>query len=315
MIKSFFPFLALFVAILASSCSSVNKLAVDSSSSLFLEFSDAIKEQDNVELVKEALGSNLLSMESLLRVSEGNKNLLAALTKTYVTYASLINETEMMEEAFVNLKAEKAKKQAIINYSKAINYGLKYLTQYEVTYENLTNKLNESQGIVLLLDQKLSDKKINHEVVFFTAQALMALSVLKKDETTFSSQEALGKAMLNWSCLKNASIEYGACQIFHGLDSKYAKEVFSQAIENHPHNWFIRTIYIQSYLIPQKDEEGFKAQMNQMALLADEFSDEQVFSSIARKKPEWMMESRLRLYQAIAIKRYEILKQYKAQIF
>lgn len=313
--NSSLPVLALFVAILISSCSSVNKFAVDSSSSLFLEFSDAIKEQDNVELVKEALGSNLLSMESLLSVSEENKNLLAALTKTYVTYASLVNETEMMEEAFVNLKAEKAKKQAIINYSKAINYGLKYLAQYEISYENLNSKLNEAQGIVLLFDKKLADKKINHEVVLFTGQAFMALSFLKKDDTTFNSQQALGKAMLNWSCLKNPSIEYGACQIFHGLDSKYAKDIFSQAIENHPHNWLIRLIYIQSYLIPQKDEEGFKTQMNQLALLAEEFSNEQVFSSDVKKKPEWKMESRLRLYQAMAIKRYEILKQYKTQIF
>lgn len=327
--KSSFSFLALFIAISVSltSCSSVNKVAVDSSSSLFLQFSDSIKEQDNVELLKQAFASNLLSMESLLSVSNENKNLLVALTKSYTTYAFLINETEMMEEGFVNLKVEKAKKQAMINYSKAIRYGLKYLSQYEISYSELLGKLNESQGIYLLLDKKLKNQKINQEVVMFTAQSLMALSYLKKEEAQSSSQILLAKAMFDWSCLKNPSIEYGTCDVFHALnllqkkeatidEIKHGNNIFQQAIVHHPHNWFIRMIYIQNYLIPQKDEEGFKAQMNQLAVWGDEYASAQVFSGEKDiRSLDWMMESRLRLYQAMAIKRYEILKQYKSQLF
>lgn len=323
-------FLAIFVVIMTSACSTVNKIGVNSTSSLLLQVSDSVKEQNNFEFVKEAMGPNLLLMESLLSASSENKNLLATLTKGYAGYAFLANETDMMVEEFANLKSEKAKNQAMINYSKAIDFGLKYLAQYEISYDDLMRKMNETQGIILLLDDKLSNNRMNQEVVMFTAQALIGLINLKKDDFLLISQIPIAKAMFDWTCLKNPSIEYGMCDIFNGAyeasrpemlggNPKRGKEIFLRAIENHPHNWQIRMSYIQYYLIPNHDEEGFKEQMDHLAILSDEFKSRQIFRGIEAgenaKKPDWAMENRLRLYQALAIKRFDILKQYKSQIF
>lgn len=313
-------------SLLMSSCSTVNKIGVNSSSSLLYESSSNVLAQSNYEIVKSGMAGNLLLLESLLSASPKNQNLLLTLTKGYAGYAFLVDETNMLEEGLKNLTDETPREQAIFNYSKALNFGLSSLLQHDIHYDELMKLMNEPHGIHRLLDKKLTVNKKNLELVLFSAQALGGLVNLQKDNIILISQLPIAKSMFDWVCLQNPTIEYGMCEIFYGAyeagrpemlggNPAKGKEIFLSAINKHPHNWLIRTSYIQFYLIPQNDEAGFKEQMNYLESFDEIFNDYYNFNYNKDANQEWLLEEKMRLYQALALKRFKILNKYKKQLF
>ena len=311
---------------LITSCSTFNKMGVNGSSNLIYSASNATLRESNYEVFKSGIAGNLLLIEGLLAQSPDSMNLVATLNKGYAGYAFAVNETEMYEEEWSGQKTENAKKQALLNYTRALNFGLRYLREQKIELSDLASRMNEPQGIHLLLDKKLSDDKRDLEVVLFTAQSLGALINLQKDNIGLISQLSIAKEMFDWVCLKDPSINYGTCDIFYGAyeagrpqmlggNPQKGKEIFLKAITRHPHNWLIRAAYIQFYLIAQNDEEGFKEQMLAMKIFSEDFNSFYIYDN--RPKPEalWSREENLRLYQTLALKRYEIINRYQKHFF
>jgi hypothetical protein len=140
------------------------------------------------------------------------------------------------------------------------------------------------------------------------------------------SQLPAAKGMFDWVCTKDPSINYGTCDIFYGAyeagrptmlggNPAKGKEIFLKAIAKHPHNWLIRTSYMQFYLIPQNDEDGFKEQMLAMKVFHDDFEKYYIYSNIERVETGWSRESSIRFYQTLAIKRYELINRFNKQFF
>ena len=309
-----------------ASCSTFNKMAVGTSSDLLYSAGNEAQTQSNYELFKSGVAGNLMLMEGLLSASPNNLNILATLTKGYTGYAFAVNETQMYEEEWGELKSEEGKRQALFNYTRALNFGLRYLKHKDIEFSDILSRVNEPQGIHLFLDKKLSDDKRDLEVALFTAQALGALINLQKDNMGLISQLPAVKGMFDWVCLKDPTINYGTCDIFYGAyeagrpqmlggNPQKGKEIFLKAISKHPHNWLIRSSYLQFYLIPQNDEEGFKEQMAVLKQDQEAFQNHYIFSSAENKEEPWLRETHLRFYQTLAIKRYELMNRFQKQFF
>ncbi len=316
----------LILCTLFSSCSSMNKLAVGSTSGLLYESSGGVLAESNYEVFKDAIAGNLVLIEGLLGQSPKNLNLLATLNKGYAGYAFAVNETQMWEEEWANLKSETGKRQALLNYTRALNFGIRYFEEKGVAFNEIISRMNEPQGILLLLEKKLSTDKRDLETVLFTAQALGSLINLQKDNMGLISQLSAAKGMFDWVCLKDPSINYGTCDIFYGAfeagrpamlggNPQKGKEIFQKALMKHPHNWLIRASYLQFYLIPQNDEEGFKEQMAIMKNLSDEYNQYYIYDQNPKIEKPWMRESNIRLYQTLALKRYELMNRFQKQFF
>lgn len=311
---------------LLSSCSTFNKMAVGGSSDLIYTAGDGVLHESNYDVFREGLPGNLILIEGLLHQSPKNMNLLATLNKGYAGYAFAVNETQMYEEEWAELKSEEGKRQALFNYTRSLNFGLRYLKEKEIELSDILSRINEPQGIHLLLDKKLSDDKRDLETVLFTAQSLAALVNIQKDNMGLVSQLPAAKGMFDWVCLKNPSINYGTCDIFYGAyeagrpqmlggNPAKGKEIFQKAIAKHPHNWLIRTSYMQFYLIPQNDEEGFKEQMLAMKGYHDEFQKYYIYDQNAKTEAPWNRESGMRFYQTLSLKRYELMNRFQKQFF
>jgi hypothetical protein len=212
-----------------------------------------------------------------------------------------------------------------MNYSKAINFGIRYLKQKKINWEDLKTKMNDQAALMHLFDKNLSSEKIDLETMIFTAQSLGSVINLQKDNMTLVSELPIVKAMFDWTCMKNPSLNFGTCDIFFGTyeagrpkmlggNPEKGKEIFEKAILKHPYNWLIRVSYIQYYLIPMADEEGFKIQMDYLKERAVEFKQSQMYQPTPQIF-DWAREDRLRLFQSIAIKRYELFEKYKKQLF
>jgi hypothetical protein len=69
------------------------------------------------------------------------------------------------------------------------------------------------------------------------------------------------------------------------------------------------------YLIPFGDEDGFNKEMSLLEKYNEEFKSFNIFSLPKREEPLWSKDSHLSIYQALAIKRYELLNRYRKQFF
>lgn len=317
---------AITLGTLLTSCSTFNKMAVGGSSDLIYEASNNVLGESNYEVFKSGLAGNLVLIEGLLSQSPKNLNLLATLNKGYAGYAFAVNETDMYEEEWAELKSENGKKQALLNYSRSLNFGVRYLKEKGIEFQEIISRMNEPQGIHQLLDKKLSDDKEDLEVVLFTAQSFAALVNIQKDNMGLVSQLPAAKGMFDWVCLKDPSINYGTCDIFYGAyeagrpqmlggNPAKGKEIFLKAIAKHPHNWLIRSSYMQFYLIPQNDEDGFKEQALALKGFHDEFNKYYIYDQNVKAEAAWNRESGMRFYQTLALKRFELMTRFQKQFF
>lgn len=311
---------------LVTSCSSMNKWGVDSTSNVLYDLSSSVSSQTNFDFVREGMGANLFLIEGLSANSPKNENLLAALTKGFASYAFIVNETELMEEKLKNFTADEIKRQTILNYSKSISYGLKYLEQNGINYKDLVFKMYDRYGIYGIFEEKLNyrDKK-DIEVVFYTAQSLTKLAILRPEDQVLKEELLITKEMFDWVCQKEPSFEYGMCDLYYAnivlndLERnpdkiKEAKSIYNRAMENHPHNWMIQMSFLEKFINTSSQDEDFIMHMKKMEIQAEEYKKQFVFEPQKDNSKSWIQESNLRIYQALAVKRFEILQKYKKQI-
>ncbi len=264
-------------------------------------------------------------MEGLLYLQPENKRLLAGLTKGYAGYAFAIYDTLALEEELQGIDDGPMKKAALLNYSKAVEYGIRFFEVSGISYEQLQAAVNKDGSVGTLLDKEFSDDMLDLEGAFFTAQSLGGLIVHQRDDMLLVAQLPIVKGLFDWVCAKKPDINFGACDIFYGAyeagrpralggNPDKGKEFFLKAIEKNPHNWLVRTNYMRFYLIPMGEEDGFKENLKILAEAEEKFSEQFKWRPVKNSGPEFS-EKKLALYQAIALKQYEILKKYKNKIF
>ncbi len=319
-------FVLVLITIALSSCS-FNKMAVSTSSGLLYSASEEAFATSNFDVLRSGLPGNLILMEGLLSEVPEDQNILVTLTKGYAGLAFAVNETDMLNEEWGELKSETGKSQALFNYTRALNFGLRYLKLHNIELSDLLSKMNEPQGIAHLLEKKLSSDKKDLDLVLFTAQSLAAIINLQKDNISLVAQLPVAKSMFDWVCMKDPAINYGMCDIFYGAyeagrpkmlggNPDKGKEIFMRAIENHPHNWLIRTSYVQYYLIPQNDKEGFQIQLEFLKDREADFNSFHVYTADPTvKENSWSREPHMRFYQTLSLKRYELMNKYQKQFF
>ena len=312
--------------LLITSCS-LNRFAVNSSSGLLYSASNEVEAESNYELFKLGVPANLILMEGLLSESPSNLDILATLTKGYAGYAFAVNETQMQDEEWGELKIETGRNQALLNYTRGMTFGFRYLAEQKIELKDLLLVVNEKEGVPQLLDKHLSKNKRDLDLVLFTAQSYGALINLQKDNISLISELSVVKSMFDWVCKADPQINFGTCDIFYGAfeagrpkmlggNPEKGKEIFLKAITLNPDNWLIRTSYMQYYLIPQNDKAGFDEQLLYLKKRAEEFSNAYVYRSLAKMADnDWMKVARLRFYQALALKKMELMNKYQKQLF
>lgn len=321
-----------------SSCSTMNRVGANLSSDLVYHSGESILRYPHYSNAEEGMPGNLLFVEGLHSQSPLNLNLLATLNKGYVGQAFAFDETRKLDEEWGQKKSDVGLKNALMNYTRALEFGSKYLSEKEVALEELKSNLNDQDAIFKLLSNKLDHQSERDlQVVLFTAQALAALINLQKTDIKLVAELPLAHNLFSWVCKHRPTINYGACQIFFaayeagrpkmlGGNPDKGKEIFLKAIKDYPHNWLIRVAYIQFYLLPQNDEEGFKKEMEILGQYKEKFERRYIYSGDfnstsfnGKNDEEWSSEengmNRLRFYQALAIRRYDLIKQYEQSFF
>jgi hypothetical protein len=301
-------------------CSSLQKWSLRSASPLFQEASEKLTQEPSWEFFKESTPGNLKFLELLYLQDEKNFALLEVLIKGYAGYAFAVPETLAFEDDLKGIDHSPWKKEAIIQYTKALDYGLAYLKHRGISAEDLLS--SDEEKLLKTIKKKLDEKDFVSTLYF--AQAWGSLINLQKDNIALVSQVPRVKILFDWVCGKKPLIENGICDIFYaqyeaarprmlGGNPQKGEELYLAAIEKFPHHLLIRLGYIQFVAIPAMDLDKFEAVATPLRKELEEW--ESVSRDGLKDESSYAKVRFLNLYNSIAKKRLNIIDQYKQKIF
>jgi hypothetical protein len=311
--------------IFLASCSSLRKVAISTAAPVFFEATPGFEKEGDWNNFKQSIPGNLKLVEGLLEIRPNNEALLVSAIKGFSGYAFGVYETEYLVDKYAENDESLSKNQAISFYSKAIRYGLRYFKINNIAYDDLQKAMKGDEGIAKLLDSNIGDGQIQLEGVLFFAQALGSAINLQRDNMSMAAQLPIVKGLFDWVCDKRPYIANGMCPIFNGTylagrpkmlggNPEKGREIFETLIKESPHNWLAILTFMEFYIIPMGDEDlyrTYKRKLNKLQVL----HQKELFWRPGEKEQAAFANKRLRLYQAIALKRFEIIKKYENDLF
>ncbi len=315
-----------FFSLLISSCSLLKTSSVNLFGEILTDATKSVEAQNSLDDFEKSTLANLQMAEGLFDLTKNNKKLLMSLIKGYSGYAFVVDETNWMEDSFNDLDFSIHKVNATLHYTKAIKFAEKFLSFYDINYKMLITASSKQNGIEQLLDSKIKDSdETAIEAIIYFAQALVSYINLKRDKISLIAQLPVTKGVFDWGCKKKPDIGFGLCDIFYasyyagrpkmlgGQPSK-GKKIFKNLIVNQKHNWLARVVYIQNYLIPMGDKKEY---LKQKFFLenATRLHRKNLLWSPNEKNIEAFSQPAIRLYQALAIKRFKIIKKFENDLF
>jgi hypothetical protein len=309
--------------IIGSSCSLIKKSAIGTTASIIQDGSAEINTEANWDFFKQAAPASLKTIEGFWYADQKNEKLLAMLIKGYAGYAFGVNETDYLQDHFVDKPNSLHKKNAIWFYTKAYDYGLQFLKLKGINSDDLTPQMAEKK-LPELLSKKLNDDDLI--AVFYFAQAYGGLINLQKTNVSLISKLPVIKSMMDWVCHKSPNIENGSCQLFYavyessrpamlGGDLEKGRELFLKYIKDYPYNLLARVSFIQYYIVPTMDDTLYAQQvefLNKEFIYLEQAQNEGDRSKLNIK---YLEHRDLNLFNSIAKKRLEIIEKHKKDIF
>lgn len=317
------PLFLMFFMTLFSACSGVQKVAVSTTGGVIYQASYEIETEANWELFAQAVPGTLKLMEGLHSLNPDNKNLTISLIKGYAGYSFAVHESLALDEQLRGINKGPHYQQSLALYSKAIRYGLGYLEKKGITYKDLLQASRRENGVSEILDKKLSRKStLDQELIVFTAQSLASNINMQRDQMLMVAQLPVAKALFDWVCEVNPDIHFGACDIFFGAyeggrpamlggNPIAGDKMYQKAMKKFEHNWLIRLSYLQYILLQKQDVTAIKEQMKILEGYHQIHLEQQNWRPPTLSKGEHpaFAEKRIRFFQTIAMKRFEILNQ------
>lgn len=314
------PYLLLMMTLSFVGCSSLQKMALRSSSPMFVEGSNKLTLENNWEFFRESAPGNLKFVEMIYLQDTDNLEILSTLVKGYAGYAYAVPETLALKDELEEVEVSQHKQNAIMLYTKALDYGLEYFQKKGISKNKLIS-MGEKE-LLKLMNNKLNKK--DYTAVLFTAQSWASLINLQKDNVALVSHVPKMKVLFDWVCGKKPSIENGICEVFAaqyeasrprmlGGNPEKAKVLYAEAIKKRPQHLLIRVGLIQYSIIPSYDVEAYDREAQVLRAEFMKWGD--LNRDTLEDLSEYKSAEHLNLYNAIAKKRFEIIENNKKRIF
>jgi hypothetical protein len=321
--KIFTTFSLSAVIILASSCQMVRSVGVNATSGILKESSAEVNTEANYEFFKKSAAANLKIVEGLWFSQKENESLLTLLIKGYAGVAFGINETEYLHDQLSDNEIEVNKKQALYNYSKSFRYGLEFLKLNDISEDEVFNKEAPIKIRKKLTSELSSDDR---EAVFYFAQAWGGMINLQRDDVAMMANLGTVKALMDWVCDQDYEFENGSCYLFDavyeagrprmlGGSLKKGNEIFQKVMKKYPEHLLAKITYLQFFVIPTMNEVEFAKVVEGMTLDKSAFEGVKNYSQMNQETERFLNHPELNLYNAIALKRLEIILKNRQDLF
>ena len=309
---------------LALSGCSVNMVALRTTSEILADATAEIETEENWQVFKDGVPAALKTIEGLAYLDPTNEDLLVSLTKGYAAYGFGVYETLHLEEKFKDADKTPYKRQAIYHYDKSISYGLRWLLSHGFEFAAFSKAAKADQGLAYLDDILDDDNQKHLEGVFFLGQSWLSYINLQRDQPALFAQLYVVKNFFDWVCKAKPDFRFGACQAFYGAyalsrpkmlggDPEKGAAIFAKAIKDYPKNLFLRVAFLEYYAIAAMDEDVYKVQKRYLlaALKKTQAAKVPARGPLSLESPEQTGQ----IYNAIALRRFKIIRQYEKELF
>ncbi len=308
-----------------SSCSTFRHVALKTVAPVFWQGTRAFEREGDWHAFREGLPGNLKLIEGLLELRPEDPALLVALAKGYAGHSFAVHETLFLGDKLAEREFSRHRERAIAGYVKALTYGMRWLAGEGVSRTELLEAQRKNGGVAKLLKRRLGNGDLALEGVLYTAQALASVIALKKDDIALVGELPLAVALFDWVCGLRPRIAHGTCPLFYasyqvsrpkalGGDPPAGRRAFEDFIKRHPHHWLGRVLYLERDIIPAGDRARYLKQKSAL----------EKFAVLHKKRFRWPLapqvhpafaNSRLNLYQAIAVERFQIIERHARELF
>ena len=301
-------------------------MTVGAVSHLLYEASFDFQSELDWSLLRDSMPAMLKLTESLRSLRPEDERLTVSLIKGYAAYGFAVWETLALEEIFLEKKKTPALETMLKHYSRAVRYGIDFLERKGIGYRKLLASINRDRGVGALLDDNLDgDDREDREAVLYLAQALGGLIHFQKSNVSLLAQLPVAKEMFDWACAKEADFNYGMCDLFYasyeagiprmlGGNPEKGRRIFERVINRYKYHYLARVTYIQYYAIAMDDKRVYNEQKRVLEE-AEKLLEREKYWHPHRKGHEAFAERNMRAFQAIAIRRYQIIKKHEKRIF
>lgn len=315
-------FISLLVVI-SISCSMVKSIGVKSTASLLRSGVDEINTEANFKVFKKSAIPNLKVLESLWFTQQDNEDLLTLLIKGYGGLAFGVSETKFLDDYLKGEDESLNRNQAIYHYSKAFQYGLKFFEEKGITEKELFAK-EAPLKIKEFLDDRMDENDMT--AVFYFAQSWGGMINLQRGDVKLMSNLGTVKSLMDWVCSKDPEFELGSCSLFYavyeagrpamlGGSLEKGKLIFEKMIKKYPYNLLAQVSFIQFYIIPTIDEVLYAKAIEILDKELLNFEGVKNYSQRKSGTIKFLKHPEYNLFNSIALKRLEIIKKNKNEIF
>jgi hypothetical protein len=297
---------------------SIQKLAIRASAPVFMKSSDGITREGNWDFFRASAPANIKLLELLWEQDPGNTALLGVLVKSYAGYAFAIPETLAFEDELKGVEESEARRDAITFYTRALDLGLTYLGEHEISRNDL---LGDEKNLMKKL-QGLGKEQV--VPLLYTAQAWGSLINLQRDNIALIAQVPKVKLIFDRVCELDPQIEHNVCDIFYaqyeasrpkmlGGNPERGEELFRKAIAKNPQNLLIRMSYVQYLLLPAMDRDKYEREATELRAELAKWDD--LNRDNLENTSSYRLIPELNLLNSIAKRRFLVVEKYKDKIF
>lgn len=313
----------LLTAIVGTSCSLVKTTAIRSTTSIMQDGSGVVNHEGDWHNFKNSAPANLTTLEGFWYADQANTDLMALLIKGHAGLGFGVYETKALDDQLQDKDESKSKMKAIIHYTKAYDYGIRYMKEKGISESQLNDREAKSK-LPTLLDEHLDEDDMI--AAFYFAQAWGGLINLQRTNVALMSKLSTIKALMDWVCRKDANFEYGSCKLFYavyeagrpamlGGNLQKGKKIFLDFIKGSPLNLLARVSFIQYYIIPTMDEVLYAEQAQFLKKELHLWEETLNLGTRKKSNSKYLKNSELNLFNSIAKKRFEIIEKNKKEIF
>ncbi|MBN1571156.1 MAG: hypothetical protein JXA73_25195 [Acidobacteria bacterium] len=276
---------------------SVRRYAINMVGNALASGNSVYENDEDLDLVGEALPFGLKLMESLLAQSPDHPGLLLTSCKGFVlySYAYVQYQAEETEEQDLD-RARALRKRARKLYLRALGYGLRGLERFYPGFEN--QLLLEPQKAVDRLNGK--DSKRDLPFLYWGAAALGLAISISLDDAALLARLPEVEAMMNRGLELDESWEEGSFHQFKvqlagakvgELNQNLIRNHYERALElSQGRNAGLHLAYAEAVSVPTQNMSEFRSLVGQsLAINPDQHPENRLVNLIAHRRAQYLM--------------------------
>lgn len=322
----FMQLLACLIGLSLSACSTTTRLAIGQISPVVYEGSESLQKEKNWSFFRASAPSSLQLAEMMVEKDPGNEELLALLVKGYASYAYVISDTLALSYRLDGEDDSDFHQQARVSLAKALSYGMRFMEEAGVSYNDIKKAANENKTSVLLEKHFDLDETIDKEALFFTGIAWLQSINYNMSQMLLTSQAGQAFSLIDSVCKKDPDFQNGMCPTLRGVyylsrprmlggNPSQGRKLLREAMVTYPDNYMIPVTLIEWYLVPAGEKKAYHKLRNDVLTKLKVWRKATFIPGENRDTKSQLRKDLLNLINAMAEKRLSIIMSKESDLF